>query len=362
MDWRAQLIEIAPLALAWGGLAIGVVFGFAVERTNFCAMGALSDIANFGDYRRWRAWLLASAVALLGTQALAEAGVVDLALSMYPGPRINWLGHILGGLLFGIGMVFAGGCASRNLVRLGSGDLRAALVLLVMGLFAFMTIGGLLGPLRAALEGATALVLEDTMSSAFPALVSEASGVDEELTRWCVVTLTAAAVLIYCLRDAAFRQAPALVAGGTVVGLCVVGGWALSGLCYDEFADLPSPPQSLTYVRPTADAVDYLERFTANRVPGFGVATVFGVILGAAVSATLRGRFRLIGFADSSDTLRNLAGASLMGIGGVTALGCTIGQSVTGVSTLAVGSFITALAIVAGGRFGLSLLERWMNA
>jgi len=362
MDWRAQLIETAPLALAWGGLAIGVVFGFVVERSNFCAMGALSDIANFADYRRWRAWLLASAVALLGTQSLAQAGVVDLALSMYPGPRVNWLGHILGGLLFGIGMVFAGGCASRNLVRLGSGDLRAALVLLVMGLFAYMTIGGLLGPLRAALEGATAFALDDTMGSALPALLIAASGVDDELARWAVVTLIAAVVITYCLRDAAFRQAPALIVGGTVVGVCVVAGWALSGLCYDEFADLPSAPQSLTYVRPTADAVDYLERFTADRVPGFGVAAVFGVVLGAAVSATVRGRFRLIGFADSSDTLRNLAGASLMGIGGVMALGCTIGQSVTGVSTLALGSFITAIAIVAGGRLGLVLLERWMTA
>ena len=129
MSLRAHIVLAAPQYLAWGGLLIGVLFGALVERTRFCAMGALSDLTSFGDARRLRAWLLASAVALIGAQLLYGWGVVDLGLSMYHAPRLNWLGNILGGVLFGIGMVFAGGCASRNLVRLGGGDLRAAVVL-----------------------------------------------------------------------------------------------------------------------------------------------------------------------------------------------------------------------------------------
>ena len=115
MSLREHIVLAAPAYLAWGGFAIGAVFGALVERTRFCAMGALSDLVAFDDRRRLRAWLLASAVAIIGAQLLQAGGVVELGLAMYLAPSLNWLGNILGGLAFGIGMVFAGGCASRNL-------------------------------------------------------------------------------------------------------------------------------------------------------------------------------------------------------------------------------------------------------
>ena len=149
---REVIAQHTPLALALGGFLIGVLFGWAVYRTNYCAMGSLSDIHNFGDYRRFRAWILAAATALVGATLLETAGVVDLARSMYLAPSFNWVGHIVGGLIFGIGMVLAGGCPSRNLARAGGGDLRALLTLVVLGLVAFMTIAGVLAPARAALE------------------------------------------------------------------------------------------------------------------------------------------------------------------------------------------------------------------
>ena len=170
--------------------------------------------------------------------------------------------------------------------------------------------------------------------------------------------MLAGLALVYCFGNARFRASPVHILSGIGVGLVVVGGWALTGLAYDDFAARPTAPISLTYVRPAGDALEWLQRFTASPVPGFGTATVFGALLGACVAAVAMGRFHVSTFSDSSDTLRNFLGAALMGIGGVMALGCTVGQAITGVSTLALGSFLTFAAIVAGGILGLRALER----
>lgn len=352
------MILAEPQVVAWVGLAIGVVFGMVLERTRFCAMGALSDLLAFNDRRRLRAWLLASAVAIIGAQSLQGAALIDLGLSIYLAPSFNWLGNILGGLMFGVGMVFAGGCASRNLVRLGAGDARAAVVLVVMGVCAYMTISGVLGPLRVALERATAIALPNATDQSLTTLLSLATGWSRPATRWLVSSAIAGGLLVYCLRDGEFRRAPALWVGGIAVGMCVVAAWAVSGLAYDEFAATPQLPQGLSFVRPSGDTLEYLERYSANPVPDFGVATVMGTVLGAFVAALGAGRFTLAGFADRADTLRNLAGAALMGVGGVVAMGCSIGQSLSGVSTLAVGSLLAAVSLVAGGVLGLRMLER----
>ncbi|MEX2482470.1 MAG: YeeE/YedE family protein [Gammaproteobacteria bacterium] len=352
---REHIVEHAPLWLAWGGFCIGIVFGWVVQQSHFCVMGSISDILSFADYRRFRSWLLAIAVALLGTQALASAGVVDLELSMYLAPSFNWLGNLVGGVLFGIGMVFAGGCTSRNLVRLGGGDVRALVVLVVVGITAYMTLGGILGPARAWLEEHSALSLETSQSAA--ALLAASGAGSAATLGWVISGLLGAGLVAYCFGASDFRTSPRHIAGGIGVGLCVVAGWALTGLSYDEFAAAPKAPISLTYVRPSGDTLEYLERYTAAPVPGFGVASVFGALAGALAAALATGRFKLTGFADPADTLRNLAGAALMGIGGIMALGCTIGQGVTGVATLAVGSMLSLGAIVAGGVIGVKWLE-----
>jgi uncharacterized membrane protein YedE/YeeE len=355
---RDTIAQNAPLALALGGFLIGFVFGWVVYRTNYCAMGSLSDIHNFGDYRRFRAWILAAATALVGATALEAAGVVDLARSMYLAPTLNWVGHIGGGLIFGIGMVLAGGCPSRNLARAGGGDLRALLTLIVLGLVAFMTIAGVLAPARAALEGATSVAYARAPTQGLGDLVSAYTGVGRDRARIVAAALAAAAALGYVLADAKFRKSPLHVLSGVAVGLTVVAGWALTGLAYDEMATRPTAPISLTYIRPVGDTLQWLALYTATPMPGFGVATVFGALVGAFGAAVTMGRFRVATFADTGDTLRNLAGAALMGVGGVMALGCTVGQGITGVSTLALGSLVTFAAIVAGGFLGLRLLER----
>jgi uncharacterized protein len=354
---RELLSGNAPLFLAVGGLLIGFVFGAVVFKTNYCAMGSLSDIYNFADYRRFRAWLLAATTALLGAQLLQSLGVAALDKSMYLTPSLNWAGHGLGGIIFGIGMVFAGGCPSRNLARAGAGDLRSLMTLVVLGLTAYVTIGGLLGPLRALLERTTAITLPLSGQGLghLLAAVLQTTPTAAELVAAAVVVGSA---LIYCARDKRFRASPVHIVSGLAVGACVIAGWALTGLAFDELAPRPVPPVSLTYVRPTGDAIEWLARFTAEPVPSFGVTSVFGALLGAFAAATATGRFRLVGFSDTGDMLRNLCGATLMGIGGVLALGCTVGQAITGVSTLAIGSLLTFAAIVVGGFWGLRLLER----
>ena len=358
---RDMIAANGPVWLAVGGLAVGMAFGAIVFATNFCTMGAISDIVTLGDWRRLRAWLLAAATALLGTQLLHGAGAVDLAASMYLSPTLNWTGHIAGGAMFGFGMVFAGGCPSRNLARVGGGDLRALMVLLVLGIFAYMAMGGLLGPLRAALEQATSVTLA-TPTQGVGDILAVTSGMPAGRGTLAASAVLIGAVLVYCFKDVGFRSSRVHVWSGVGIGLCAVAGWALTGLAFDEMSDRPTPPISLTYVRPTADAIEWLEKYTAARLPGFGVATVFGAILGAFLVAVAKGRTRVGSFADTRDTLRSLMGAALMGIGGVMALGCTIGQGITGVSTLALGSFLTFAAIVAGGVAGVKTLERWLMA
>jgi hypothetical protein len=223
-----------------------------------------------------------------------------------------------------------------------------------------MTLGGVLAPLRVGLENATAIDLPGDMSQSLASLLTLAAGWSTRVTRVLLGAVLAGGLIVYCFRDAAFRAAPRLIAGGIGVGLCVTAAWALTGLAYDEFADQPQLPQGLSFVRPAGDTLEYLERYTAAPLLGFGVATVLGTLVGAGLVAWRAGRFKLVGFADSADTLRNLAGAALMGVGGVVAMGCTIGQSVSGVSTLAAGSLLAALSLLAGGVLGLRLQERML--
>jgi len=314
---------------------------------------------TFGDKRRFRAWLIAAATALIGTQALDHFGIVQLSKSMYLAPTLNWFGNAVGGLMFGFGMVFAGGCASRNLARVGGGDMRALVTLIVIGVFAYMAIGGLLGPVRAFLEQWTAVRLPGANQGVGTQLAPFIR-MPAKTASWIVTGVLATAVVLYAFADSSFRASPVHVLSGIGVGICAVLGWALTGLAFDEFATRPTDPISLTYVRPTGDALEWLQRFTAGPLPGFGVATVFGAVLGSMVMALAMGRFHLVGFSDTGDTVRSLIGAALMGVGGVMALGCTVGQAITGVSTLAIGSFLTFVAILIGGIWGIMALERWL--
>lgn len=338
------------------GLGLGLLFGALVQKTNFCTMGAVSDLVLMGDSARFRAWALAIGVGILGTQGLVLAGFIDLSAAIYGTPNFGWLGGLLGGILFGFGMVLAGGCGSRTLVRLGAGNLKSLVVILVLGIFAYATLRGLLGPVRLALETSTNIDLRGAglPSQYLPELLGF-TGLTSLQLRAVLAAILGGGLLVWSLSNAHFLRQPLLLLAGVGVGLLVVAGWAITGILgADEFE--PTPLASVTFVAPIGDSLIYLMTFTGAKL-GFGPSTVAGVILGAFLWAKADGTFRVESFSSREDLIGHLLGGALMGVGGVLALGCTVGQGLTGLSTLAAGSFIAFFGIVAGAVLGVRYLE-----
>ena len=343
------------------GLIIGLLFGAITHRTNFCTMGAVADVVSFGDYKRARSWLLAIAIAIAGAQTMQFLGMIDLTKSIYLGNSLNWFGAIIGGLIFGFGMVLASGCPGRNLARVGGGDIKALVVLIIIGIFAYMTLRGLTGIVRQTVESATSLDVSalGLANHGIATMLAAWSGMTAATSGMIVGALAIAGLLWFCFKDPDFRSSPVHIAAGVGVGLLVTAGWWASGvLLADEFD--PQPLVSLTFVAPAGNTLQYLMTYTGSTI-NFGIATVGGAIVGAFVSAMISGRFFITAFSDKADTIRHLFGAAMMGVGGVTALGCTIGQCITGMSTLALGSLLAAIAIVIGGVFGMKYLEHALD-
>jgi len=338
-DWE----PVYRVAL-FGGI-IGAVFGAVAFRTNFCTMGAVSDWVNMGSKDRLRAWLLAIGIAILGTQYLAATGRVDLGQAIYLTSNFGWLGHIVGGFLFGVGMTLASGCGQRTLVRLGGGNLKSLLVVLLLGLTAYMTMRGILALVRVNVIEVTNVQLAG--SQGIGRLLATAAGVDDVASVDRILALLLGGGLVaYAFAAATFRRSLDNIVAGIIVGLIIPAGWYVTGVVgFDDFD--PVRLESYTFIAPTAESLMYLLTFTGSTI-GFGVAAVFGVILGALIYSVLSGRFRIETFADRGDMIRHIVGGIAMGFGGVLALGCTIGQGVTGMSTLALGSLISLLSIVFG--------------
>lgn len=343
-------LEPAQLAIV-GGLLIGVLFGGVAQATAFCSSGAILDLVRSGDSNRLRAWGLAMAVAILSGQLLFGFQIVDVHKTVYLTAPLNLAGLVLGGLMFGIGMMLAQGCAARNLVRLGSGNLRALVVVLVFSVAAYATMRGLLAPGRLVLEQMTRT---DFGAAGIPEIVARTLATKAEWARWIIALGSAGGLATLCFTSAAFRSSPRNIVAGLAIGLLVTAGWYLTGaLARDDFN--PAPPASLSFVTPIGDSLQYVMIFTGVSA-NFGVALVGGVVLGSFLTALTRRRFRIEGFADQGDFLRQLAGAALMGIGSVLAMGCTVGHGLTGLSTLSLGSVFGILAIGAGGFLGARLI------
>jgi uncharacterized membrane protein YedE/YeeE len=341
-----------PYLVNIAGLLLGAAFGAVVQRSNFCTMGAISDMVLMGDGNRLRSWVLAMAVAILGSQLLQLAGLVDLKAAIYTTTNLGWLGALVGGLLFGFGMVQAGGCGSRTLVRFGAGNLKSLLVILMIGIAGYATLRGVVGPLRLWMEGWSVIDLKARgfASQALPDLLGGGAAV-----RWTLALAIPAILFAWIFKDARFRRQPLLILAGLVIGLVIIGGWAATGILgADEFE--PTPLASMTFVAPIGYALQYLMTFTGAALD-FGISTVAGVILGAFLMARIDGSFRIESFASAQDVMAHIVGGILMGIGGVTALGCTVGQGMTGISTLALGSFVALAGIVIGGILGVRYLE-----
>ncbi len=363
------MLDLYTEYLLWA-FALAFVFGAIANKANFCTMGAVSDWINIGDLSRMRSWMLAIATAIIGVGILEYLGMIDLALTAsnetsnppYRSPVFIWPRHLLGGLMFGVGMTLASGCGNKTLVRIGEGNLKSLIVLLVMAIAAWwmlFTNLSYLGFLQWMLPVSIDFSLRDIPGQDITAVLFGLASVELTASHGLVIALLAGIpLLIWILRSADFRRNLELVSAGLVIGLLVVIGWYVTAgpggiTLLEELEFMDQRPfftgaQSLTFIGPTGHLAQYLKEGFASVFLTFGVATILGVVIGSFLYTVIFRKVRIEWFASWNDFLMHVAGGLLMGIGGVLAMGCTIGQGISGVSTLALGSILSIVSIIAG--------------
>jgi uncharacterized membrane protein YedE/YeeE len=358
--------------IVWWGFGLGVVFGFVANKTNFCTMGAVSDVVNIGYWGRMRAWLLAIAIAMVGTNLLSYLGYIDLSKTIYTGNSFPWLAYIVGGLCFGIGMTLASGCANKTLIRVGGGNLRSVVVFIYLGFAALVTLKGILGAFRVNVLQASPVTIQFDHGQTLAALLSGIFDIPYRTLQLVIACAIGFAILIFVFKDKAFRRSLDNNLSGLVIGLLVIGGWYITGhLGFGENPDTLEMTylgtnshlaESMSFVAPTAYTLEYWTYWTdASNIVTFGVATVFGVGIGSFLYALLTKSFRWEAFSSAQDMFYHIIGGMLMGFGGVTAMGCTIGQGITGVSTLSLGSFLALAAIITGAALTMKVQYHLMK-
>ena len=371
----------AQSSLLWSAFGIALVMGAVVNKTNFCTMGAVSDLVNIGDTGRFRAWLLAIAVAILGVAILEPMGLVNPGDSFppYRGGELLWGEN----LMFGIGMTLASGCGNKCLIRIGGGNIKSIMVMLVIGVIAYFMVT----PFPGSDKTLFSLLFYDWIRplsvnlGASQDLGALFGGESVEKARMVIGGVLGAVLLLFVFKSSDFRGSFDNVLGGLVVGLAIVAAWyattnviidadgeQLSPLEYYEQWDMlaeseegkpaqgrPLSPQSYTFINPMAQSMGYAGSGFDKTLLTFGVMAFFGVIAGSLLWSILSRSFRFEWFSSPGDFFNHLIGAILMGFGGTLALGCTIGQGITGISTLATGSFLTFVAIVFGSALTMKI-------
>src|SRR6266704_582928 len=329
------------------GFIIGLIYGSIGLLSGFCMMSSLRGWWAEGDGRLVRTYALAMGGGIAASQLLAARGMVDLGKSIYLQPSFSAPVMFLGGLLFGYGMVLSNGCGSRALVLLGRGNLRSFVVVIVLGITAQMTLKGLVAPTRIALLQWSQMTPSVTT---LPALLAKI-GINEIYARMVAASALSGALIIFAFAHARFQRAWGQIAAGFAVGILVAAGlFATSYLGADEFN--PAPVTSLTFIAPIADTLQYVMLSTGLTL-NFGIATVTGVFAGSLVTALATRRFHWEGYTSPRHMLRSAGGAAQMGAGGAMAYGCSIGQGLTGLSTLALASFVAVAGILLGSAAGL---------
>ena len=371
--------------MLWAVFIIALVMGAVVNKTNFCTMGAVSDFVNMGDTGRMRAWFLAMAVAILGVTILEYTGLLNLSGSFppYRNSNIVLAENILGGLMFGIGMTLASGCGNKCLVRIGGGNLKSIVVFLIVGALAYFMINPFPGSDKTIYSvlfyGWTNPMSVDVLKP--QDIGSLVGGSEPSATRLIVGVVIFLAMGHFIFKSKEFRSSADNMIGGAVVGLAVLAAWFVSGnvivdadgeilslqqyynqwdMLADSDAGKPAAgamlaTQSYTFINPMGQALNYLAGGLDGSLMTFGVVAVFGVVAGSLIWSLISRSFRVEWFNSASDVANHVIGAILMGIGGTLAMGCTIGQAVTGISTLAVGSILTFGAIFLGSALTMKI-------
>ncbi|NIC40537.1 YeeE/YedE family protein [Aquabacterium sp. A08] len=356
----------------WAAFAVSIAFGLIAQRTHFCTMGAVSDIVNMGDWTRMRMWGMAVGVAMVAFHTMAWLGWIDPAQTIYAGGRVIWLSALVGGALFGFGMVLGSGCGSKTLVRIGAGSLKSLVVFFVMGVAAFATLRGLTAVLRVNTVDRVAFDLSP--GSSVVAWLAQAQGWAPAETGLWLGGAVGLALVGWALLGTGFRTDANNWLAGLGIGATVAAMWWVTGrlgfvaehpdtLEAVYLATNSGRMESLTFTAPMAYTLDWLIYFSdSSKVLTLAVVSVLGVVAGAWLYAVATRTFRWEGFRSTQDTALHLVGALCMGVGGVTAMGCTVGQGLSGLSTLSLTSVFAVVGILAGAvgglRFQMWLLER----
>lgn len=335
--------------VALGGLLGGVFLGIASRWGRFCTLGALEDGFYGHDFRRLRAWALAIAMGMAITHFAWWSGLVSLEDSFVLTTPFAPLGLVVGGVVFGFGMALTGTCPFGVLARVGGGDLRSVIVLLVIAVAGYATMVGILSPLRIAIFEPWTLALGRNQHMGH--LLSEALGLPLTVP---LVLCAIAGLLWWALRDRAFRHTPRYWISGLIVGAAIGSGFLVTGLGARETFEI-IPIKSHTFVAPTGQAVLYAMT-QSNRGFDFGVAALIGVILGAWGTTLARRTFEWEACDDVRELGRHMTGGVLMGVGGILAVGCSVGQGLTAASAFALSAPLAMLAMALGARAGLGFL------
>lgn len=332
-DWTPQ-----GASVVFGAL-LGVAFGVLAQRSGFCLRRGLVG----PEPERKSAlgvWATALAVAILACAALQWYGLISFEKHRFHANALPLTAIIIGGLMFGVGMTLARGCASRLTVLAGSGNLRAWVTIGVFAIVAHATLKGVLAPLRTWLSAPTVPLGSYASLGSLPGGVLLWSG------------LLAAALLAFA---ATSKARPLHLAMGAAIGALVAIGWLGTGyLLVDEFS--PIPLESLAFTSSASETLLYVIAGTALK-PTFGFGVFLGTLAGSLIAAVAAREFAWTGFTAETKVSRYLTGGALMGVGGVLAGGCTVGAGLSGVPTLGV-SALLALAAIAAGALATDLASR----
>jgi uncharacterized membrane protein YedE/YeeE len=360
-----DLSNLAHQAL-WATFFVTLILGAVMQRTSFCTMGAIADLFVMSDLSRLRQWSLAIGIAVIGVMLMSALGIIDSSKSIYTSSKLMYVSIISGSTLFGLGMVLASGCGSKTLVRIGGGSLKSLVVFLVLGLVAYMTLRGFLAVFRINVLDTFFITLSSPQD--LPSIISTQLGKDRSTIHVILGLIVGGFFILFALLKKSFWMPKNLLAG-IGVGLAICSIWWVSG--YLAFvAEDPNTleevflvtnsgkMESLSFVAPYAYSLDWLMFYSdTSKVLTIGVVAVMGMICGSALEAIFSKKFRWETFASAEDTANHLVGGALMGFGGITALGCTIGQGLSGLSTLALGSFLALPGFFLGAYLGLRYLQ-----
>jgi uncharacterized membrane protein YedE/YeeE len=361
-------VDISSLskAVLLATFAVTFLLGAVMQKTGFCSMGAVSDIFIMSSWDRLKQWFLAIGVSIIGFALMSYLGLIDPLKSIYTGTKFLWLSTLVGSTLFGFGMVLASGCGSKTLIRIGGGNLKSIIVFMVLGLSAYMTMKGFLGVIRINTLDSVYIALSTTQD--LPSILSPLTGIARNNLHLALGLAIGLIFIAYALANKSFWTAENIFAG-LLVGLAIIAIWWISGnlgfvaedpnTLEEVFLVTNSGKmESLSFVAPYAYSLDLLMLYSdTSKVLSLGIVAVIGMISGAACSALLTKSFRWESFRNAEDTANHLLGATLMGFGGVTALGCTVGQGLSGISTLALSSFITLPGFIFGAYLALRYLQ-----